>query len=74
MPLAGEGPEDNVLAKLTESVEEVKAPDTVRGTKFNNDNAANGVEFQHSHCTYLMRNTYVGGADGKDQQGWQHVI
>jgi feruloyl esterase len=73
-PPAGEGPEDNVLAKIVEWVEKGKAPDTVRGTKFVNDDAAQGVEFKRRHCRYPMRNVYKGNGDGKDEDGWRCVV
>ena len=45
-PPAGPGAEDNILTRIVQWVEEDKAPETVRGTKFVNNDAAQGVEFK----------------------------
>ncbi|KAF2869676.1 hypothetical protein BDV95DRAFT_497909 [Massariosphaeria phaeospora] len=72
-PPAGAAPEDNVLLKIVEWVEEGKAPETVRGAKFVDGDAAKGVEYKRRHCRYPLRNVYEGSGDGKDEEGWRCV-
>lgn len=72
---SAQGPFDakhNVLAALVDWVENGTAPETITGTKYVNDTASSGVDFQRSHCRWPMRNTYLGGGkDAKDPTSWQ---
>lgn len=52
-------PERNVLLAVVRWVEEGVAPNGIIGTKFVNDNAAEGVEFERRHCKYPLRNVCV---------------
>lgn len=72
-PPPGAGPEDNVVAKIVEWVEGGKAPDTLRGTKFVNDDPTQGVEYTRQHCRYPLRNVYQGEGDSKDESSWKCV-
>ncbi|KIW15782.1 hypothetical protein PV08_05832 [Exophiala spinifera] len=54
-------PDQNVLMAMVRWVEQGTAPDTILGTKFVNDTASLGVDFQRAHCRYPFRNVYVGG-------------
>ncbi|QKX58423.1 uncharacterized protein TRUGW13939_05545 [Talaromyces rugulosus] len=54
-------PDKNVLAALVAWVENGTAPDTIKGTKFVNDDPTQGISFQRDHCRYPLRNTYQGG-------------
>jgi hypothetical protein len=54
-------PDKNVLAALVAWVENGTAPDTIKGTKFVNDDPTQGISFQRDHCRYPLRNTYLGG-------------
>lgn len=71
-PPPGEA-EDNVLTRIVEWVEGSDAPDTLRGTKFVNGDAAQGVDYKRKHCRYPLRNVYQGEGDGKDEDGWKCV-
>ncbi|KAL2280137.1 hypothetical protein FJTKL_12750 [Diaporthe vaccinii] len=62
--------ESNVLAAVVDWVEQGIAPETMTGTKFVNDSAALGVDFQRRHCRWPLRNTYLGG-DSKDLESWE---
>jgi hypothetical protein len=42
--------EHNVLAALVDWVENGKAPTTITGTKFVDDNVSKGVDFRRAHC------------------------
>jgi feruloyl esterase len=53
--------ESNVLAAMVAWVENGTAPETVVGTKFVNDTARLGIQFQRRHCRYPFRNIFVGG-------------
>ncbi len=69
----GFDPENNVLAAMVRWVEEGIAPDTILGTKFLNDLAANGVERSRRHCRFPYRNTYVGG-NASLPQSWECML
>lgn len=43
-------PQTNVLAAVVAWVERGEAPETLTGTKFVNDTAALGIDFQRRHC------------------------
>ena len=50
--------ENNVLAALVDWVEHGKAPETIEGTKFVDDNVSMGPAFQRRHCrsdSYILR-------------------
>ncbi|KAF6806131.1 feruloyl esterase B [Colletotrichum sojae] len=62
----------NVLAAVVRWVENGDAPDTITGTKFVNDTAGLGIDFQRRHCRYPLRNTFRGGdLDAKDLESWR---
>ena len=70
-PPGGDGVEDNVLMRIVEWVEEGEALDTLRGAKFLNGQIGKGVEYRRRHCRYPLRNVYVGGGDGRDEEEWK---
>lgn len=65
--------EDSVLTRIVEWVEKGKAPEFVRGTKFVNDNPAEGIVFQRKHCKHPLVNRYFGKGNGTDERGWRCV-
>ncbi|KAK2590637.1 Feruloyl esterase [Conoideocrella luteorostrata] len=73
-PAAGFDPQSNILAALVKWVEEGRAPETIRGTKY-----AEGIESpgkilaQRDHCKYPMRNTYRGHGDPNVPCNWHCV-
>jgi feruloyl esterase len=68
-----DNPDDNLLLRIVQWVEEGDAPEFVRGTKFVNDTAALGVQFTRKHCKYPKVNKYAGVGEGVDEAGWQCV-
>ncbi|TDZ53658.1 putative feruloyl esterase B-2 [Colletotrichum trifolii] len=64
--------EHNVLAAVVDWVENGNAPETLKGTKFVNDSASLGIDYQRKHCRYPLRNTFGGsGPHGsKDVENW----
>ncbi|WYZ38146.1 hypothetical protein EsH8_III_000060 [Colletotrichum jinshuiense] len=61
----------NVLAAIVDWVEGGIAPETITGTKFINDSAALGIDFQRRHCRYPLRNAHrVDSLNPKDIDGW----
>ncbi|KAK7061112.1 hypothetical protein VNI00_000848 [Paramarasmius palmivorus] len=62
-------PSSNVLMAVVRWVEEGVAPDTILGTKYNNDNPSSGVAFSRKHCRYPLRNTFLGG-DSTKADSW----
>ncbi|KAJ5460541.1 uncharacterized protein N7458_002093 [Penicillium daleae] len=69
---AGNDPQDNVLMAMVQWVEQGKAPETVRGTKFVNGPGSQ-VEYRRKHCRYPRRNVYVGPGDYTDENAWECV-
>lgn len=57
-------PENNVLKALVEWVEKGRAPETIEGTKFVDDEVGRAEAFRRRHCRYPWRNRYVGGSWG----------
>jgi feruloyl esterase len=47
--------EHNVLAAIIDWVEQGVAPETIEGTKYNNDVEASGVAYTRKHCRYDCR-------------------
>ena len=62
----------NVLAAVVRWVENGTAPNTIIGTKFKGDVVENGVVFQHRHCKYPAKSTYLGG-DVRALESWKCV-
>ncbi|MCJ1458919.1 putative feruloyl esterase B-2 [Mycoblastus sanguinarius] len=61
---------NNVLAALVQWVENGDMVEDIVGTKFVNDSVNLGVAFQHRHCRYPLRSTYLGG-DFKLLSSWE---
>ncbi|KAF2175400.1 tannase and feruloyl esterase [Zopfia rhizophila CBS 207.26] len=70
---ASDSPEDSMLSRIVEWVENGAAPEFVRGTKFVNDTPALGVEFSRKHCKHPAVNVYRGTGNGTDEEGWTCV-
>jgi feruloyl esterase len=70
---ASSNPEDNMLMRIVEWVENGAAPEFVRGTKFVNDTVELGVEFTRKHCKYPLVNKYKGTGNGMDEDGWECI-
>ncbi|KAG7131409.1 feruloyl esterase B-2 like protein [Verticillium longisporum] len=64
--------ESNVLAAAVAWVEEDRAPEMLRGTKFVDDAPAKGVDFQRDHCAWPRQQTFMGG-DYKKPESWRCV-
>ncbi|KAF2865200.1 ferulic acid esterase [Massariosphaeria phaeospora] len=73
MSAAGDSPDDNMLTRIVEWVENSDAPEIVRGTKFVNDSREAGVAFTRRHCKHPRVNVYKGSEDGTDEDGWECV-
>ncbi|KAH8804535.1 Tannase/feruloyl esterase [Xylogone sp. PMI_703] len=68
--IGGLDPEKSVLGALVNWVENGVAPDTLEGTKFVNDDPAQGIAFTRKHCRYPLRNTFIGG-DASNPDSWE---
>ncbi|KAF2703016.1 putative feruloyl esterase B-2 [Pleomassaria siparia CBS 279.74] len=66
-------PDDNMLMRIVEWVENDAPPEFVRGTKFVNDTASLGVAFTRKHCKHPAVNVYTGTGNGTDEDGWTCV-
>ncbi|KAF0332639.1 putative feruloyl esterase B-2 [Colletotrichum sp. SAR11_59] len=64
--------EHNILAAVVNWVENGVGPETIKGTKFVNDTAGLGIDFQRRHCKYPLVNSFGGsGPHGsKDVENW----
>ncbi|KAF2448890.1 tannase and feruloyl esterase [Karstenula rhodostoma CBS 690.94] len=71
--VAVDTPNDSMLRRIVQWVEEGDAPEFVRGTKFINDTIALGIEFTRKHCKYPKVNRYTGDHEGLDEEGWECV-
>lgn len=65
-------PKENVLMAMVDWVEKGRAPETLLGTKWVNDQKELGVDFQRAHCKYPKRNQYIKG-DPKLPSSWKCV-
>ena len=52
---------DSVIDKIVAWVEQGVAPETLNGTKWNNDDPTQGVAFERAHCRFPYRTTYQSG-------------
>ena len=67
-------PEDNILLAMVRWVESGVAPEFVRGTKYVNDTASEGIEFRRKHCKFPARNVYVGPGNYTQEDAWKCVL
>ncbi|OBT98043.2 Tannase and feruloyl esterase [Pseudogymnoascus verrucosus] len=63
-------PQNNVLLRMVDWVENGNAPVTVTGTKYINDDPSQGVSFVRNHCKYPLRNFCTDGANYKSPESW----
>lgn len=61
---------DNIIWDLVDWVENDSPPETLNGTKFFNDDAAQGIEFVRPHCRYPYRTTYDGSGNPNVTTSW----
>jgi feruloyl esterase len=62
---------NNIVSNLVDWVENGKAPDTLRGTKFWYDTPSYGIMFERDHCRFPYRTTFKGGnADSTKPESW----
>lgn len=61
---------DNIIWDLVDWVEKGKAPDTLTGTKFNNDDPDQGIAFERPHCRFPYRTTYDGSGNPNETSSW----
>ncbi|KAH7367852.1 feruloyl esterase B [Plectosphaerella cucumerina] len=73
-PAAGVGfdPGRNVLSAIVAWVEQGKAPETLRGTRFVDDAVALGVDIERDHCAWPREQTFLG-SDHKEASSWKCV-
>jgi feruloyl esterase len=65
---------NNIVLNLVDWVENGKAPDTLKGTKFWYDTPGLGVMFERNHCRFPYRTTFKGGdLDSADPENWECV-
>ncbi|OBT76824.1 hypothetical protein VF21_04486 [Pseudogymnoascus sp. 05NY08] len=66
-------PQNNVLMRMVEWVENGNAPETVTGTKYINDDPTQGIAFVRNHCKYPARNVYVGPKNYTSPDAWKCI-
>ncbi|KAH9205856.1 tannase and feruloyl esterase [Leptodontidium sp. 2 PMI_412] len=64
-------PQENVLMRIVEWVEQGNAPETITGTAFVNGTAESGVAFKRNHCKWPARNKYQGSGDPNSADSWK---
>ncbi|KAM0277943.1 hypothetical protein ACHAQH_005487 [Verticillium albo-atrum] len=62
----------NVLAAAVAWVEEGKAPEVIRGTKFVDDAPEKGIDFERDHCVWPKQQTFMGGHH-KKPESWRCI-
>ncbi|CZT04855.1 hypothetical protein WAI453_007630 [Rhynchosporium graminicola] len=66
-------PQNNVLMRMVDWVENGNAPETITGIKYLNNDKAQGVELERNHCKYPTRNTCVDPANYRKPEAWKCV-
>ncbi|KAH6723676.1 Tannase/feruloyl esterase [Leptodontidium sp. MPI-SDFR-AT-0119] len=66
-------PQENVLMRMVEWVENGKAPESITGTAFVDGNPESGVAFKRRHCKWPARNQYQGSGDTNNEDDWECV-
>ncbi|KAG4423850.1 hypothetical protein IFR04_002995 [Cadophora malorum] len=66
-------PQNNVLMRMVDWVENGNAPETITGMKYVNNDKAQGVDMVRNHCKYPKRNTCVDPANYKKPEAWKCV-
>lgn len=61
---------DNVIWDMVDWVEKGEAPETLTGTKFFNDESADGIQFERAHCRFPYRTTYDGVGNPNVTTSW----
>jgi len=67
-------PQNNILMRIVDWVENGNAPETITGTKFVNDDKSQGVAFSRDHCKYPLRNVLVDGTKATTPEGWGCIL
>ncbi|KAJ8092145.1 hypothetical protein PM082_023969 [Marasmius tenuissimus] len=63
-------PERNVLTAMVAWVEQGRAPETIEGVKYVDDDVEKGVAFSRRHCMWPLRNVYDGEGDPSHPDSW----
>ncbi|KAG9234077.1 tannase and feruloyl esterase-domain-containing protein [Amylocarpus encephaloides] len=66
-------PQNNVLLRMVDWVENGGAPVTITGTKYVNDDKTQGVSFVRNHCRYPLRNTCIDPENYTKSEAWKCV-
>ncbi|KAI7537672.1 tannase and feruloyl esterase [Hortaea werneckii] len=66
-------PQHNILMRIVDWVENGNGPETVTGTKFVNDTASLGIDFQRKHCKFPLRNVCIDPQNYKKPEAWECV-
>ena len=66
-------PSHNILMAIVDWVENGNAPESLVGTKFVNDTASLGIQFQRAHCKFPKRNQYKGTGNPNVPESWECV-
>ncbi|KAL3420131.1 feruloyl esterase B-2-like protein 3 [Phlyctema vagabunda] len=66
-------PQNNILSRIVAWVEEGSAPETITGTKYVNDDPAQGVAFVRNHCRYPFRNVCTDPDNYTSPDAWACV-
>ena len=70
---AGNNAENNILTRLVEWIEQGNAPETVRATRYVDNDPTKGFLYARKACRYPLTNVYKGTGNGTDEEGWSCV-
>ncbi|PBP28443.1 hypothetical protein BUE80_DR000526 [Diplocarpon rosae] len=66
-------PQNNVLLRMVDWVENGNAPETITGTRYINDDKSQGVELVRNHCKYPKRNVCIDKTNDQKAEAWECV-
>ncbi|KAH8901033.1 tannase and feruloyl esterase [Thozetella sp. PMI_491] len=66
-------PTSNILLALVEWVEQGKAPESIIGAKYENDDIRQTITAQRRHCVYPYRSKWDGKNPSNDSASWECV-
>ncbi|KAH7377484.1 tannase and feruloyl esterase [Cadophora sp. MPI-SDFR-AT-0126] len=64
-------PQENVLMRMIDWVENGNAPETITGVAFVNGTVESGIAFKRNHCKWPARNQYQGSGDPNNADSWK---
>ncbi|CAG8973336.1 hypothetical protein HYALB_00000099 [Hymenoscyphus albidus] len=67
-------PQNNVVMRIVDWIENGNAPETITGKKYVNGVVAQGVELVRNHCKYPLRNVCIDPANYTKAEAWACIV